>query len=292
MEHLLPEVRSALDLPLEERIEFCKKDHWVGYTKAENIVQRLDDLLTFPKSVRMPNALLVGRPNNGKSSVLQRFVSRHPFVMGSDGLPASMILWISLPGTPTRTSFWSSVLLALNISHRSSLPAGAKLTQALNAMETANVRLLAIDEFNHLTNSGKEAPLLLADFKHMSNVLKVPIVAAGTQVAVNALRTDPQLMTRFEALVLDRWQLNKEYLRFLASFEQMLPLPEASNLASRELAPVIYDLAGDVIGNTVAVLRDAAVIALSNGLSRIDAGVINQVRSRRASEWDDIAKRA
>lgn len=292
MKHLLPEARAALELTINDRIDFCRRDHWVGYTGAEEIVKRLDDLLTFPKSIRMPNVLVVGRPNNGKSSVLRRFTSRHPMVMGEDGLPASMLLWLSLPGTPTRGDFWTSVLLSLSISHRASTPHAEKRTQALRAMETHNVKLIAIDEFNHITNSGKEAPLLLADLKHMSNLLRIPIVAAGTVHAVHALRSDDQLMTRFERLVLERWQLNKDYLRFLASLEQMLPLPEPSDLSSRELAPAIFNLAGDVIGNTVAVVRDAAVLALEEGLSRIDAKVLGRVRSRQMSDWDNVAKRA
>src|SRR5450830_1463683 len=48
------------------------------------------------------------------------------------------------------------------------------------------------------------------------------------------------LKSRFEPAALDRWSLNAEYLRFLASYEKLLPLGEWSDLASREMATKIF----------------------------------------------------
>jgi hypothetical protein len=291
-DHLHPEVRLALEFPKAERIAFCRADRWVGYSRAQQILRQLDDLLTFPKSLRMPSILLVGRANNGKSSIIEHFISRHPNLMNEDGSPGSSIAWVALPAQPNEGGFWSEVLWSLNIEHRIQYPADKKRHMAMEAMQYANTRLLAIDEMNHLINAGKEAPKLLAAIKNLTSALRVSILASGTQPAINALRSEPQLMTRFEPIVLERWTLNTEYLRFLASYEMVLPLAEPSIFATRELAPIIYAMAGDTIGGTVDLLKDAAVFAIEHGKERIDANLLTSLKKVRNSDWDDASRRA
>ena len=290
-EHLSRDVVEILEYTTAERIQFCQSDRWVGYTRAQQILKQLDDLLAYPKSLRMPNLLLVGRSDNGKSSILQHFVGRHPMLMREDGTPGPTVLWFSMPATPTESSFWSELLWSLNIQHRERDPVEKKRRQALNAMEYASVRMLAIDEFNHLTNAGKDAGRLLSSIKNLSSDMRLSILASGTEAAFNAHNTDPQMRSRFEPAKLERWKLDKEYLRFLASYEMLLPLAEPSGLASRELAPTIYGMAGDTIGATVKVLKNAAVHALQTGREKIDAEVLTTMRHVRSGHWDEASQR-
>ena len=197
-----------------------------------------------------------------------------------------------MPAKPTESNFWSEVLLSLNIAHRVQERADAKRLAAVDAMRHMNTRLLMIDEMNHLGNAGKDAGAILAEIKNATTALRIPILATGTPTAMNALRSEPQLMTRFEPIVLERWTLSVEFLRFLASYEQFLPLAEPSNLASKELAPIIYNMAGDVIGGTVDLLKEATVFAVETGCERIDTKLLTKFRETRLSTWDDAAKRA
>lgn len=290
--HLCQDALETLQLPKPDRIEFCKADRWVGYTRAQQILRLCDDLLLYPRSLRMPCLLIVGRPNNGKSSIVEHFIGRHPYTIKDDGTPAFSISWVALPAKPDPSSFWSEVLWSLNIEHRPQDRADAKRHAAVDAMRFANTRMLMIDEMNHLIYAGKDAGGLLAEIKNVTSALRIPIVATGTSQAMNALRSEPQLMTRFEPAVLDRWTLDKEYLRFLVSYEQFLPLAEPSNLASRELAPLIYGIAGDAIGGTVKLLKDAAALAIEQGQERITAKLLGEFRGQKLSDWDEAARRA
>lgn len=58
-DHLDPEVSRALLLPRAERIAFAQADRWVGYTRASQILAQLDQLVIYPKTLRMPNVLVV-----------------------------------------------------------------------------------------------------------------------------------------------------------------------------------------------------------------------------------------
>lgn len=290
-DHLDPEVSKALLLPKAERIAFAQADRWIGYTRASQILAQLDQLAIYPKTLRMPNVLVVGRSGNGKSSILERFINRHPIEMTPSGSPIIPLLYIEMPETPDESELWSTILWALAISHREKDPAALKKRQVKSAMHYAQVRVLVIDEFNNLVNAGKAAGDLLAAIKGLSNELKVSVVASGTQAAINALNTDPQMKSRFEPAVLDRWKLDAEYLRFLASYERLLPLAEPSGLATRDIAPRLYGMAGDTVGGTVKLLKAATTFAIEKGRESIDLKLLDQVPWTRPGEWDDIARR-
>jgi hypothetical protein len=291
LSHLNIDVQPLLQLPADERIEHCKSDHWIGYTRATQIMQQLDQLLVYPKSLRMPNLLIVGRSGNGKSSILERFARRHPVQITSTGSPIAPVLHIAMPETPDESEFWSEILWSMGISHGDRDSAAAKKRQAKSILQYAGIRVLVIDEFNNLTTAGKRAADLLAAIKGLSNDLKISVIAAGTQAAINALNLEPQMKSRFEPAALDRWKLNTEYLRFLASYERLLPLAEPSNMASRELAPRLYAMAGETLGSTVKLLKEAASFAIESGKEKIDDDVLRRMTWTRADEWEDIAKR-
>jgi hypothetical protein len=288
--HLDPEVAQALTLPTPERIAFCQTDRWIGYTRATQILKQLDQLLVYPKSLRMPNLLIVGRSGNGKSSLLERFYNRHPVQITESGSPIVPILHIGMPETPNESEFWSTILWSLAISHREKDPAALKKRQAKSTMQYAEVRLLVIDEFNNLVNAGKLAGALLAAIKGLNNDLKISVAAAGTQAAINALNSDPQMKSRFEPAGLDRWKLDAEYLRFLASYERLLPLAEPSGLATREIAPKLYGMAGDTIGSNVKLLKALATRAIELGKERIDVKLLDDLEWTRPGDWDSVAR--
>lgn len=290
--HLHPDVAKALSLSASERMEFSQQDRWVGYTRAIQILEQLDDLLTYPKSLRMPNLLVVGRSGNGKSSLLERFTKRHHVQARPTGTPIVPILSIEMPELPSESELWSLILWALGISHREKDTPHIKKRQAKSVLAYAEVRVLVIDEFNNLTRAGKNAGAILAAIKGLSNELKLSIVAAGTHEAVNALNSDPQMQSRFQPAVLDRWKLDREYLKFLASYEQLLPLYQPSNLAGRELAPLIYAMAGDTIGATVKLLKAAAMHAIKTNTEEINAKVLNSMNWVRADQWAEVGRRA
>lgn len=290
-DHVDANVIETLDLPKPERIAFCQADRWVGYTRATQILSQLDQLAIYPKTLRMPNILVVGRSGNGKSSILERFTNRHPVQESATGSPIAPVLPIEMPETPDESELWSTILWGLGISHREKDPASLKKRQVKSAMYYAQVRILVIDEFNNLVNAGRVAGDLLAAIKGLSNELKISVVAAGTQSSINALNSDPQMKSRFEPAVLDRWKLDAEYLRFLASYERLLPLAEPSGLATREIAPKLYGMAGDTIGATVKLLKSAAVAAIESGRERIDINILDRVSWTRPGEWEEVARR-
>lgn len=58
--HLGIRASRALALSDAERIDYLRREHWIGYTRAKAILDDLDELLTHPPSHRMPCLLIIG----------------------------------------------------------------------------------------------------------------------------------------------------------------------------------------------------------------------------------------
>ena len=74
--HIHPKFQHIAVLSDAERIEFINTARWIGYQSAKDILQRLEDLFSFPKRPRMPNLMIVGESNNGKTTLIQHFYEK------------------------------------------------------------------------------------------------------------------------------------------------------------------------------------------------------------------------
>jgi hypothetical protein len=60
VDHPSQAAQKALRIPDDQRIERISGARWIGYTRAQEILTKLGDLLTYPRQPRMPNLLLYG----------------------------------------------------------------------------------------------------------------------------------------------------------------------------------------------------------------------------------------
>ena len=60
LSHLLPTYRPDAQLTDAERIQWIRHERWVSYPRAEYVLGRLADLLTYPPRDRMPCLLVCG----------------------------------------------------------------------------------------------------------------------------------------------------------------------------------------------------------------------------------------
>lgn len=287
--HLAPEVAQLLQAPVEDRLEFCREDRWVSYPCAKQAIGLLDDLHDHPRSLRMPNILIVARSGNGKSSILEYFANRHHAMVNTEGHPVISVVRVEVPPYPTVSSICSTILWQMGIGHREKDSAAVKMRQVVSILSHNHVRMLLLDEFNNIAEAGREAREILSTIRHLSNTLKIVIGAAGTQASINALNQDPQLKTRFQPFGLRAWELDREYLKFLAAYERVLPLAEPSGLATKELAPMLHMACGKAIGETVKLLKLASAHAIKSGEERITPKMLQDLPWVASTSWKDVA---
>ncbi len=274
--HLKAAACAALDLPAAERIERMRRPRRIGYTRAKQLLDKLDDLLTHPKTHRMPNLLIVGDTNAGKTMLANRFVQVHPADDNPDGEAAIVpVLAVQAPPGPDENRFYNTILEALFAPYNPRERVAQKQVQVLRILKHIGVRMLIIDEVhNVLTGPVTKQRQFLNVLKFLGNDLQIPLVGLGTKEALRAIQADPQLANRFEPAALPRWRLNQEFQMLLASFERALPLRNPSRLADAQMARKLLALSEGSLGELSVLLTSAAVYAVQSGAERIDEKVL------------------
>lgn len=283
--HLSKAARAALELSDGERINYIRKRRWIEYDKAVEILTLLEDLLTYPKTHRMPALLIYGPSNNGKTMLITRFCKLHRGEDNPDGdailLP---VLAVQAPPGPDESRFYEKILDTVNAPYKQFDKASTKYLQVLSILRKIGTKMLIIDEIhNILAGSDKKHRYFLNVIKSLSNDLQIPIVAVGTREALNALSTDPQLYSRFGRVELPKWIAGNAYDSLLSSFESVIPLKKPSNLVGTDLASKILLASEGLIGNIAAIITDSAVKAIQDGTECITEKILKSVTSKRAA---------
>lgn len=263
----------------EERISAIRAGFWIPYPRAVEILERLEDLLTHPRVIRMPNMLIVGCTNNGKSHILHRFVEKHPPDPNPAGDAAIWpVVFVEAPSSPDKGDLYRGILQTLHIPY----PKAARIPdlefQVKKVLAALKVKILIIDEIQHLIAGGltKQKEFRNA-IKSLGNELRISIVAAGVEEAFNAFNTDPQLSNRFAPVALPHWTLDDDFVSLMATLEHRIPLREASNLATPEILIQVFDMGEGILGEICAVITKAAVQAIRSKTEHITLDILNNL---------------
>lgn len=275
-DHLLPKARHLLDRPIEERIAYIQKDSWIPYARADEMLQQLDDLLQHPTCDRMPSLAISAQTNNGKTRLIQHFLSLHQASEASGGAIKAPVIYLQCPGMPDEARLYNSILLKLCKKFRHSATPQEKLVLTLDALSKIELRILALDEvnFTEVGTAAKQKRFLNA-LRFLANELRISIVCLGTEEMMRVIRTVPAVENRFVPTVLPRWQPNKEFRALLASFERIIPLKYPSNLQSQKLASKLLTRSEGTIGELKMLLGTAAAFAMRKGTERITEELID-----------------
>lgn len=285
--HLNDATIESLSLSDSERIYKIRSAKWIGYPKAKQILTKLEDLLVHPRTHRMPNFLIVGDTNNGKTMLAQRFKNLHPAVDNPEGEGVSApVLLVQAPPVPDEGRFYNAILELLFAPYRPSERVDKKQFQVIKLLRYIGVKILIIDEIHHiLAGNLNRQKAFLNVIKYLGNELEISIVGVGTKDAFRALQTDPQLANRFEPILIPRWEMDQDFQRLLASFERMLPLQKPSNIAQHELASTLYAMSEGYIGELSRLLSEVSILAIHFKTEQITAKLLQQV------DWIPPSKR-
>ena len=235
---------------------------------------------TFPKRTRMPNLLLVGPTNNGKTMIVEKFRRAHPPDEAStteNGIAVIPVLKVQMPPGPDERRFFGGILEALGFPRVPSESVSRRQDSALRLMRATGVDLLIIDEVHNLLSGAHvQQRRMLNLLRWLGNELQIPLVAVGTAEALHAIQSDDQLANRFEPVGLPPWREGEEYRQLLSTLEAVLPLRQASHLAKPVLAQKILSSAEGILGEVVAIVTRAAVRAITTGTEAISSKVIDE----------------
>lgn len=270
LDHLHDSARALARLPAEDRVRHVRADRWIGYSRATAALDRLETLYAWPGRQRMPNLLLVGPTNNGKSMIIEKFRRLHPPTSHADREEIPVLV-VQMPSEPSVIRFYVALLAALGAPLRPRQRLADIEPVALTLLRAAGVRVLVIDELhNILAGRSDTRREFLNLIRFLGNELRIPLVGVGTREAYLAIRSDDQLENRFEPFTLPRWEPDQETRSLLASFAAAFPLRCRSTIATEEMARYLLTRSEGTIGELTHLLVDAAVAAIESGEEAIN----------------------
>ena len=269
--NLTPEAFEYLSKSGEERIIYCKKDHWIGYGSAAKLVEILEDKFLDPPQMRHEGLLIYGDSNNGKTAILKRMYELHKTKLDyvtkdGEAIYEIPIIYFQAPTVPDESRLYSLILDELCVPQNRIEKVAIKANLAKHHLNKLGTRMILIDEIHSaLRGNLNKQRTFIDDLKQLSNSLSLTIVLAGTREAYSALSIGNETSTRFPALELPRWNNDKKFRSFVATYERCLPLKKASNMAeNHELINKLFYNSEGLIGKTVNLLKKAAIKAIKS----------------------------
>jgi hypothetical protein len=146
---------------------------------------------------------------------------------------------------------------------------------ALRILPQLKPGMLMIDEVQHLlSGSYRQQRQALNLIKSLGNQLRVPIVALGTPDALQVIRTDPQVQSRFWTFEMTRWREDNELRALLATIETVLPLRRRSGLHDQAILKLLLAHSGGITRDLFRIIIYAAETAVRSGTERIDVDLV------------------
>lgn len=214
----------------------------------------------------------------GKTRILERFVAGNSQNYDARrGLIDAPVVSVQMPPEPKEVDFYTSILDRLNVPSLGRKNTNSLSSLAMGAMKDANAKILIIDEIDKLLcGTGRQQRLFLSLLRYITNELKVSIVCGGTENALTAVYTDPNLADRFGAFELERWVVNSDFQSLLASFSAFLPLRRQSDFIQRDVAKLVISMTNGVTARIFRLFEALGVEAIRSGQEMIDAESFNK----------------
>lgn len=282
---------ELLLLPGPKRLPYVEQIR-VVYPRWEAILNEIKRCYERqPYAAEPPCLLMLGPTGAGKSSLLNSYVQQYPFTKTEHGFIAP-VLYAAIPSPATVKNLLTELLAALGDPRAAYGTIGGMTLRLKELIRDCKVQLIILDELQHFVDQESQKILLNVSnwLKKFIKDTKVACVLTGLQgEAEQVVNSNPQLARLFgdpQMLNPFKWdeaqpESVKEFRTFLAQLEQLLPLREASQLASRERAWRCFVACEGVTAYLMALIRQATEDALLNGRECLDDVLLEQAFTKR-----------
>lgn len=289
-EYLAEHVIEIMILSDEERINALYVDRWIGYKKAVTVLNMLTDILNRPRKLRPECLLIVGDSNMGKSTIIHEFAKKYYTKTVKDIdmnllSVAKPVLPVQAPAKANVKDLYINILEHFFVPFRATDPETKLRNQAVHLMRKYETKMLIIDELhNCLSGSARQQQEVMNTLKTLSNELSLNIIGVGTREATLILHTDAQYASRFDIVDLPKWELNEDFLRLLLSYIRLLPLKRRSDLVSRDIATLLFEVSSGNLGDLNRLLIECAKEAISTGKEEITLEIVKKFKWLKPTE--------
>lgn len=233
-------------------------------------VKLLHNWLENKRNSRQP-CRIVGESRTGKTVACDAYRLRHKPKQETGKPPTVPVIYIQPPQECGSRELFGTIIEYL----RYQMPKGtiADLRdRTYRILAGCSVEMLLIDEADRLK------PKTFADVRDFSDRLGISVVLVGTDRLDVLVKRDEQVYNRFRACYQFKTLTGEQFRETVETWERdVLCLPVASNLTSKEMLNILAKATRGYIGLLDMVLREAAIRSLQKGLTKIDKATLQEV---------------
>lgn len=260
---------------------------YVAHPDAENILKKIERCHLSRTYSQNPRSMsLIGETGSGKTTLIEQYMARHPPSETEKTTSVPIFKSIIQPDTSI-LDFVISLLKSLIASVTNSpeddvndeLLQGRRpaVTKRLcRYLAAAEVKLIILDEFQHLLNSKNEEVLddVANTLKTLVIETKIPVVLVGTTKAYQVFLVNFQLARRVsDKITLKPFSIstaedNRIFRKFLAEVDKLLPFDTPvelrTRLATEEMSTRFFAASNGYIDDIMRLIQDAGYSAIMN----------------------------
>lgn len=271
----LQEHHEQLMLRVRDMSLDAKKAHvrtmYVCPPAHQKILEKMEECARSSTRDPEPRCMLItGQTGAGKTTLAKQCLARHP-VRREDSETVVPVLFLTMPARATLHSLASKMLFAIRDPGAFSGSTHLKTLRLLELMHDCAVQLIVMDEGHHFFDKD-DARIMENTMDWMKALIldsQIATIILGLAKTASIVAKNEQLSRRFaERHVLLPFDDGPEYRRFLSFVDADLPL-ESAALSEDEMAMRIHEASDGTIGYVMRLIREAAIMALDEGLNRI-----------------------
>jgi DNA transposition AAA+ family ATPase len=250
------------------------RNAFIRIPRVEQIMRRIEELHAYQCDAEEPeNLVLIGEPGVGKSTLLRRYVETHARIVHEEFTEIS-VLYVAVPAACSIKKLAGEMLLAMGSPFWNRGGEPERTHQLLTLLVACKVRLIVLDEVNHLVERGSsKTHYAVGDWiKQIGEKSGVSFVLAGTPTAEQLLITNEQLRGRFSEgmhlapLGLSSDQDAKVFRGVLRTFQKLFADIDCIDLASTSVSrQMAYATGGRLRALRRLLVRAVELGAKQNG---------------------------
>lgn len=233
-------------------------------------VKILHDWLDGKRKARQ-SCRVVGESRTGKSVGCDAYRYRHKPQQEVGRPPIVPIVYIQPPQKCASKELFKEIIEYLKFRATKGTVSDFR-GRAMEVLKGCGVEMLIIDEADRLK------PETFAEVRDIYDKLEIAVVLVGTDRLDAVMKRDEQVYNRFRACHRFGKLSGEDFKKTVEIWENnVLKLPVASNLTSKEMLRILTSATEGYIGRLDEILREAAIRSLSRGLKKIDKTVLQEV---------------
>jgi hypothetical protein len=264
----------------------------IPHSRFQSVLESIENAVEIASTGIFTGVRVSAPSGSGKTALISHVKNRLDMQYGGDGSIA--MITASLKENPSVSQVQNELTDHFKLATRGPRSANNNDVNLImvNAIITHRVRLIAIDEFQHvfLASGLKVATPVIDWLKRLMNYVQVPVVLLGTEAMDRLVGVDAQLTSRIPTVGrMGYFKLNSEWFGFIKALAGSCKEMDLTKIyEDKSMAAAMHMATGGSPRMTKALLIHAICIGISSGTRTLTTELLREAHAKQMGADADL----